>query len=102
GRAVQRGGRVRPVEPHGVGIAAARLFHLALGQAPRPFVLQFAQRFLSNTTRSPWRVSHGSLCWIVGENGAMKSASPPVATTVQSPSSARNRSTSASIWPVKP
>src|SRR5207244_6321734 len=99
---VQLGRRVGPVETHRVGIETLRAERLDLGESARPLVLEFAQRFLSNTIRSPWRVSQGSLCWIVRENGTMSSASPPVATTVQSPSSAWNRSTNASICPVKP
>ncbi len=87
-RRMQLGRRVGPVEAHRVGIASLRAEGLDLGESARPLVLEFAQRFLSNTIRSPWRVSQGSLCWIVRENGTMSSASPPVATTVQSPSSA--------------
>ena len=101
-RRVQLCGRVGAVKAHRVRIATLGAEGLDLGEAARPLVLEFAQRFLSNTIRSPWRVSQGSLCWIVRENGTMSSASPPVATTVQSPSSAWNRSTSASICPVKP
>ena len=33
--------------------------------------------------RNPCSVSHGSWCWIVCENGMIKAANPPVATTVQ-------------------
>ena len=59
-------------------------------------------RLRSKMMRSPCRVSHGSWCWIVRENGMINSASPPVATTVHSPISPVNRSTIASIWPLKP
>ena len=55
------------------------------------------QTLRSWTMRRPWSVSQGSKCSIVRECGMISSARPPVATTVDGPSSARKRSTIASI-----
>ena len=61
-------------------------------------------RFRSQTMRSPCSVSSGSTAVIVRECGAIRPASPPVATTGASgaSSSARTWSTIPSTWPAKP
>ena len=61
-----------------------------------------AHRLRSWTRRRPCRVRNGSTCSMVDVDGAIRWASPPVATTVQPPNSLRNRSTMPSIWAAKP
>ena len=57
----------------------------------------------SQIRRRPSRVRNGSTCEIVRECGAIRSASPPVATTrASTPSSRRIASTIPSTWPAKP
>ena len=56
----------------------------------------------SYTMRRPCRVSQGSTCSIVSEYGAMSELNPPVATTVEGPSSSMKRRASASTKPAKP
>jgi hypothetical protein len=56
----------------------------------------------SYTMRRPCRVSQGSTCSIVSEYGAMSELNPPVATTVDSPSSFMKRRASPSTRPAKP
>ena len=56
----------------------------------------------SYTMRRPCRVSQGSTCSIVSEYGAMSELNPPVATTVEGPSSSMKRRASASTRPAKP
>ena len=96
------------VEANRVRVDARGTHGLHLVEAPAELVGPVAgfgvghARFLSNTMRSPMRVSHGSWCWIVRENGRMRSARPPVATTVHGPSSSTNLSTIASTCPLKP
>ena len=48
--------------------------------------------FFSQMSRRPWRVNHGSSCSIDSATGAMRLASPPVATIVDSPRTSSNRS----------
>jgi hypothetical protein len=52
--------------------------------------------------RSPCRVSQGSTCSMVSEWGAMSALSPPVATTVEGPSSSMKRRANPSTWAANP
>ena len=64
---------------------------------------RLAQRFSCQTIRSPSSVRCGSTRSSVRACGAIRSASPPVATVCAStPSSSRIRSTIPSTWPAKP
>ena len=56
----------------------------------------------SYTMRRPCRVNQGSTCSMVSEYGAMSELNPPVATTVDGPSSSMKRRASPSTRPAKP
>ena len=60
------------------------------------------QLFRSCTIRRPWRVRKGSTCSIVSDTGAIRWASPPVATTLISPRASPKRRTMPSIIAAKP
>ena len=56
----------------------------------------------SKTMRSPCKVSQGSTCSMVSECGAMSELSPPVATTVDGPSSSMKRRANPSTCAANP
>ena len=76
---------------------------LAGGMGDVVTVREFAHRmFRSCTIRRPWRVRKGSTCSIVSDTGAIRWASPPVATTLMEPNASAKRRTMPSIIAAKP
>ena len=72
------------------------------GRGPGRGVGRHPLTLRSNTMRRPCRVSQGSTCSMVSEYGAMSELKPPVATTVEGPSSSMKRRTRPSTSPAKP
>ena len=104
------GGERRPGVGHrGRLVRAVEAVRHLVGRAPGRFTARrihgthpYELTLRSYTMRRPCRVNQGSTCSMVSECGAMSELNPPVATTVDGPSSAMMRLVSPSTIPANP